>query len=186
MTTRTSEPLTAEFLDLISSVRRAVGDGADSAVTARRVGEALSERLSAGLPVPDHLRRHDPDHYTQHIAHVEPGGVFSIVVLVWLPGQATAIHDHVSWCVTGVLEGQETEEVYELRETDGRTCLVRTGESVNVSGAVSVLDPPGDIHRVHNSCSELAVSLHIYGADIHKLGSSIRRTYDLPVVERAG
>jgi len=29
----------------------------------------------------------------------------------------------------------------------------------------------------------MAISLHIYGADIRKLGSSIRRCYDLPVYQ---
>jgi predicted metal-dependent enzyme (double-stranded beta helix superfamily) len=41
--------------------------------------------------------------------------------------------------------------------------------------------PPGDIHRVRNSGTGIAVSMHIYGADLSRLGSSIRRVYDLPV-----
>jgi len=41
---------------------------------------------------------------------------------------------------------------------------------------------PGDIHRVRNAGSQTAVSLHIYGTDISRLGSSVRRIYDLPVV----
>jgi hypothetical protein len=28
----------------------------------------------------------------------------------------------------------------------------------------------------------VTVSLHVYGADISRLGSSVRRVYDLPVV----
>ncbi|MGW9307225.1 metal-dependent hydrolase [Saccharomonospora azurea] len=194
MTTRTSTSSTPEFADLVSRVREVVhstestdGDTTAEGVSdvATRVGSVLSDRLADGLPLPEHLRRHDPDHYTQHIVHVEPAGTFSIVALVWLPGQATPVHDHVSWCVTGVVEGQETEEVYEVREVGGRSHLVRVGETVNVVGDVSALDPPGDIHRVRNSCQELAVSLHIYGADIHRLGSSIRRAYDLPTLDRA-
>ncbi len=41
--------------------------------------------------------------------------------------------------------------------------------------------PPGDIHRVRNGGSGIAVSLHVYGANLAELGSSIRRVYDLPV-----
>ncbi|CAM2962495.1 cysteine dioxygenase family protein [Saccharomonospora xinjiangensis] len=185
MTTRTSEPLTTEFAALVASVRKAVHSEVDPSVSARRVGDLLTDRLAEGLPLPAHLRGHNPDHYTQHLVHAEPDGAFSIVALVWLPGQATPIHDHVSWCVTGVVEGQETEEVYEIRQAETGPCLVRTGTVINVVGAVSALDPPGDIHRVRNSCTELAVSLHIYGADIRRLGSSIRRTYDLPVLDPA-
>ena len=42
--------------------------------------------------------------------------------------------------------------------------------------------PPGDIHRVRNCGDGVAISLHVYGADITRLGSSVRRIYDLPVL----
>jgi 3-mercaptopropionate dioxygenase len=45
-------------------------------------------------------------------------------------------------------------------------------------GSVSAIAPPGDIHRVWNSGETTAISLHVYGADIRRLRSSIRRTYD--------
>jgi predicted metal-dependent enzyme (double-stranded beta helix superfamily) len=44
------------------------------------------------------------------------------------------------------------------------------------------LAPPGDIHRVRNADIETAISLHIYGTDVGRLGSSIRREYDLPIL----
>jgi predicted metal-dependent enzyme (double-stranded beta helix superfamily) len=47
---------------------------------------------------------------------------------------------------------------------------------------VTGLAPPGDIHRVRNDGPQTAISLHIYGTDIGRLGSSVRRNYDLPVV----
>jgi predicted metal-dependent enzyme (double-stranded beta helix superfamily) len=50
---------------------------------------------------------------------------------------------------------------------------------------VSGFAPPGDIHRVRNIGDDTAISLHVYGADITRLGSSIRRTYDLPVMAPA-
>jgi predicted metal-dependent enzyme (double-stranded beta helix superfamily) len=50
-------------------------------------------------------------------------------------------------------------------------------------GSVSVLQPPGDIHTFYNPGPDLAISIHIYGADVRKLGTSIRCRYDLPVVE---
>jgi predicted metal-dependent enzyme (double-stranded beta helix superfamily) len=46
--------------------------------------------------------------------------------------------------------------------------------------------PPGDIHRVRNSGDVPAVSLHVYGADLSRLGSSVRRVYGLPVLVPAG
>jgi predicted metal-dependent enzyme (double-stranded beta helix superfamily) len=37
--------------------------------------------------------------------------------------------------------------------------------------------PPGDIHRVRNSGTTTAISVHIYGTDISRL-SSVRRYYE--------
>ena len=48
---------------------------------------------------------------------------------------------------------------------------------MNVTGDVAGLAPPGDIHRVHNAGTETAISLHVYGTDIGRLGSSVRRVY---------
>jgi predicted metal-dependent enzyme (double-stranded beta helix superfamily) len=81
--------------------------------------------------------------------------------------------------VAGVIQGTEHEERYLLRD-DG--WLEQAGASVNATGDVTGLAPPGDIHRVRNDGPQTAISLHIYGTDIGRLGSSVRRSYDLPVV----
>ncbi len=61
----------------------------------------------------------------------------------------------------------------------GRTdVLVPTGSAVAYAGDVDGLLPPGDIHRVTNAGTDLAISLHVYGADLSLVGSSIRRRYD--------
>ncbi|GAA3094719.1 hypothetical protein GCM10020254_44890 [Streptomyces goshikiensis] len=58
--------------------------------------------------------------------------------------------------------------------------LVATEEVVNGPGDVCGFAPPGDIHKVRNSCRTTAISLHVYGADVARLGSSVRRVYTLP------
>jgi len=162
--------------------------GAVRSVTRRQLGwvqtaELVAERLRRHLPSPDVLsaeqRVGDPLGYSCHLLHSEADGSFSVVALVWLPGQATAIHDHVTWCVSGVLQGTEREERDELR--DGGH-LEDAGGTTNIVGDVSGLAPPGDIPRVRNTAAETAISLHIYGTDVGRLGSSIRRTYDMPVL----
>ena len=104
----------------------------------------------------------------------------SIVALVWRPGQVTPIHDHVTWCVFGVIQGIEHEELFVLDEE--RECLVEAGTSTNGTGEVSGLAPPGDIHRVRNAGDDTAISIHIYGTDVSRIGSSVRRYYDHPVL----
>ena len=121
--------------------------------------------------------------YVCHVVHTEPDGSFSVCALVWRPGQVTPIHDHVTWCVFGVLQGAGYEEIYALG-TGGRR-LAEVGANVNTAGQVSGFAPPGDIHRVRNCGDDVAISLHVYGAEITRLGSSVRRSYDLPVLAPA-
>jgi len=76
-----------------------------------------------------------------------------------------------------VLQGAEYEEIFALR--DGH--LEVAARNQNPVGAVNAFAPPGDIHQVRNSGPDIAVSMHVYGTDITRVGSSIRREYDLPV-----
>jgi predicted metal-dependent enzyme (double-stranded beta helix superfamily) len=165
--------------DLLEALRRAVRKHGDWDLTARRAAQALGRHL----PGPDILtaaeREGDPDAYRQYLLHAEADGSFSVVGLVWRPGQITPVHDHVTWCVIGVLQGAEYEELFALRE--GGTVLEEVGTNAGAPGDVSGFAPPGDIHRVRNRGSDVAISVHVYGADISRLGSSVRRVYDLPV-----
>ena len=145
--------------------------------------DLVADRLRLHLPTADILtaeqRYGDPLKYSCHLLHAESDGSFSVVALVWRPGQATPIHDHVTWCVFGVMQGSEREDRFTLRD-DG--WLEEAGSSVSLAGDVTGLVPPGDIHRVRNDGSQTAISLHIYGTDVSRLGTSVRRSYELPVV----
>jgi 3-mercaptopropionate dioxygenase len=183
---RTADQTTARLDALVEEVREVVGRGMAPDVTAYLVGEKLAPHLgiegSDGLLTPGQ-QEGDPDRYRQHLLHAESDGSFSIVGLVWLPGQCTPVHDHVSWCVTGVHRGEEHERRYRLLPAEapgGSARLVATEDVTNPVGAVCGFAPPGDIHKVWNGCQEKAISLHIYGADISRLGSSVRRVYDVP------
>jgi predicted metal-dependent enzyme (double-stranded beta helix superfamily) len=165
---------------VVRAVRAEVRRGLGWQATADGVAAALRASLpdpAAILPAP--LRRGDPAGYQSHLLYAEPDGSFSISAMVWMPGQQTMIHDHVAWCVTAVLLGREHEEVFAL--ADGGRVLTLTARNVNPAGAVSGFAPPGDIHRVRNTGDTVAISMHVYGADISRLGDSIRREYTLPV-----
>jgi predicted metal-dependent enzyme (double-stranded beta helix superfamily) len=161
-------------------VRTAVQTGGPAVGVSARVAKALAGHLPdpAQLLTPSQLDG-DPARYQTHPVHVEPDGSFSIAVMVWRPGQVTPVHDHISWCVTGVLQGIEYEEIFTL-SPDQRS-LVTTTRRENQPGTVAGFAPPGDIHRVRNCGDGIAVSMHVYGADLARLGSSIRRVYELPV-----
>lgn len=167
--------------DLIAEIRALVAEERPAAETSGRVATALTGYLSAPDLLPESARVANPDHYKQNLVHVEEDGSFSIVALVWLPGQRTPVHDHVSWCVVGVHEGDEAEVLYRLDGEGDQRRLVRTAESTNPQGSTSGFAPPGDLHEVWNAGDDVAISIHVYGADIRRLGSSIRRRYDFPI-----
>ena len=73
-----------------------------------------------------------------------------------------------------MVEGAEHEQRFDLVATELRP----TECQVNNAGAVSVLPPGHDIHQVRCVGGARAISLHVYGADIARLGSSIHVTYD--------
>jgi 3-mercaptopropionate dioxygenase len=165
--------------DLVDAVRAATSLHASWEETARLVSGALGRHL----PTPDVItveqRRGDSESYRSHTLYTAPDGGFSIVALVWRPGQVTPVHDHVTWCVFGVIQGVEYEELFTLDEERG--CLVAAGSSLNRTGDVSGFAPPGDIHRVRNVGDRTAISIHVYGTDVSRIGSSVRRYYELPV-----
>ena len=171
MTATTYSPPAGELTTLVDSVRTAVDAQADWSQTAVLVAEQLRRHLPGPDVLTDEQRAGSPDEYVGHTLHVEPDGSFSIVALVWRPGQLTRIHDHVTWCVFGVIQGVEHEELFDAD-------LNLVGRSANHVGDVSGFAPPGDIHRVHNTGDETAISIHIYGTDVTRIGSSARRYYD--------
>jgi predicted metal-dependent enzyme (double-stranded beta helix superfamily) len=165
---------------LVRAVRAEVRRGLGWQESADRVAGALRASLPDPAAIlPASLRRGDPSGYQSHLLYAEPDGTFSISAMVWMPGQQTPIHDHVAWCVTGVLQGREYEEIFAL--ADGGRALTLAARNLNQAGAVSGFAPPGDIHRVRNTGDGVAISMHVYGADISRLGNSIRREYALPV-----
>lgn len=145
---------------------------------------ALLPRLLAdpGFLAPKY-REPDPERYRTQVLAITPSGRASVVAMVWLPGQMTPIHDHITWCVVGVLEGTEREERFSLRADGRERWLAPAGEGLLAPGETSVLVPPAEnIHRVRNAGQSVAISIHVYGADIGRLGSSINARFDdLPV-----
>jgi 3-mercaptopropionate dioxygenase len=179
---RSIEPVqhVASGLDeLVRGVRSAVSRHANWRETARLVAGELARHLPSPAMLTAEQRIGDPQGYRSHLLHAEADGSFSIVALVWRPGQVTPIHDHVTWCVFGVIQGEEYEEIFTLDEKNG--CLVESGTNSNRAAEVGGFAPPGDIHRVRNAGEDTAISIHIYGTDVSRIGSSVRRSYDLPV-----
>lgn len=107
--------------------------------------------------------------YVRTLVHFAPH--YEALVMCWLPGQHSPVHDHGgSACAVQVVEGRATEIAYHLRP-DGLT--EPTGTRVYHTGEV-VCSKDEDIHSLGNlpvngePAGEL-VTLHIYSP--HLIGS---------------
>jgi predicted metal-dependent enzyme (double-stranded beta helix superfamily) len=194
-----SVPLSAEDLrataglaSFVEDIERVVARESDP----HPIAAAVQARLPGLLADPDFLapeyREPWPDHYRSHLLVVAPSRRFSVVSMVWLPEQVTPIHDHICWCVVGVLQGLERERRYSLHEgrhertadgQDGERWLVPLDEDTVTPGHTCALIPPDEnIHLVRNAGDGLAISIHVYGEDIAVYGSSINQCFgDLPI-----
>jgi predicted metal-dependent enzyme (double-stranded beta helix superfamily) len=95
---RTAAPpcATPALTNLVAAVRGAVRVHADWARTAQLVADQLRGHLPGLDVLTADQRRGRPDRPAGHLLHVEPDGTFSILGLVWRPGQTTRIHDHIT------------------------------------------------------------------------------------------
>lgn len=146
---------------------------ADAQTIAQQVADVLTEMQPGPELLTEAERAGSPEGYIRHTLHAEE--TFSLLAVVWRPGQVTEIHDHLVWCSFIVLQGTETETLYGF---DGDH-LVEIGQRQRPPGSVSGTAPPDDIHRVCNTDDTVAITLHVYGADLSN-GTSVRRTYPQP------
>jgi len=109
--------------------------------------------------------------YGRNLILKDPAYGFCVVAMIWPPNSGGLPHDHGTWGVSAVTEGNIRITDFE-REDDGSDpdhavitpkCTIDAGP-----GAVAtVLPPHNDCHQVSNvSKTELAVSIHTYGKSI--------------------
>ena len=165
----------------------------DAAVhAAPRTPAAVAAALQGHLGDPTLLaprhRRSAADGYRTNVVHTAPDGSFSLVALVWRPGQRTSVHSHRSWCVVGVHEGVEEERSFTRVRSEVGDALQVAEVRQYPAGSITWLATEEEIHDVTNVGDSVAVSLHVYGLDYRDHGSSILETFDLPILEpvRAG
>jgi predicted metal-dependent enzyme (double-stranded beta helix superfamily) len=145
--------------------------------------EAVARILEWRLTEPDLLDAvhcvGSPDRYTRHLVYAGPG--FSILAVVWQPGQMSPIHSHRSWCVLGVRQGALVETCF---TRDGSTGLRPSRLALDSCrqlhpGSVSHSDGDDEhYHRVANLGVETAVSIHVYGVAFDQLGHGLNRIWD--------
>ncbi len=110
------------------------------------------------------------DHYARHLLHRDPSGRYSVLVMVWAPGQGTPLHDHNGkWCVECVYRGQTRVRSYEKTGEDGEENVVyfeHRGEVVSGFGDAGALIPPYEYHELLNNSDQKTVTLHVYDQEL--------------------
>jgi predicted metal-dependent enzyme (double-stranded beta helix superfamily) len=171
-------------LDSPYTIRNFISDAESTARRSKNESDLLRhmkpllERLVSRVDsVPIGAFKPRKDRFAMNLIHLPKDKAFSIIGGVWVPGQTTPIHDHLTWALIGVYSGEEREALF--RRTDDnsdkkRAKLQRVSEKTNGKGHVTVLGEAG-IHRVDNPFRNPAYSIHVYGRDI---GPAERHSYD--------
>jgi predicted metal-dependent enzyme (double-stranded beta helix superfamily) len=112
------------------------------------------------------------DTYVRHVAYADPQGGFTIMYLVWQPGQFSPVHGHKTWCAYRVLQGCLTETRYRWDADAGQAWPAddverRPGDIVTAAPGL------GQIHRLGNGGTEVAVSLHVYGVGEAQIAAGV-------------
>jgi|GEM_PF-5350437 len=146
------------------------------AALVRGARNAISTAVVAGYDIDQMWRESDPDkrmpgRYRRHQVVTDDEYGFTVVVLLWEPGALTAIHDHDTWCVFGMLDGTlEVTNYRSIEDLDDKPLLLEEldRETLAEHGLGDNGLDSKEIHRVRNVSTQRAVSLHVYGADLTK------------------
>ena len=144
----------------------------------------LEKLVSSPASVPAKALAPRKDRFAMNLIKMPKDEAYSVIGGVWHPGQTTPIHDHLTWALIGVYEGEEREALFR-RTDDGSdpklAKILQVSERVHKKGHVTVLGHTG-IHRVDNISLKPTLSVHVYGRDI---GNTERHSYD-PVTGEIG
>jgi predicted metal-dependent enzyme (double-stranded beta helix superfamily) len=149
----------------------------DSRAMAAGIEAALAEAVVAPDWLPPERRRANHERYARHLLYGDPHGRFSILAIVWDPGQASPVHGHHCWCAVAVYQGALVETRYREGAAGGPPLPV--GTAPRAAGSISFDPAAGSIHRLANESGALAVSLHVYGIAPERVSDGINRIYSL-------
>jgi 3-mercaptopropionate dioxygenase len=161
----------------IAEMEMTVRSSASESEVLRKARPLMVRLLSTPSSVPDAAFAPRKDRFAMNLLYMPPDRVFSVNGANWLPGQTTPIHDHLTWAMVGLYDGEERETIY--RRTDDRSNpglarLEKASERVNARGHITTLGEAG-IHRIDNVSDLPSRSIHVYGIDI---GNAERHSYD--------
>jgi predicted metal-dependent enzyme (double-stranded beta helix superfamily) len=106
------------------------------------------------------IARFDPEKYARIRLH--DGENFEVLMLCWLQGQRTRIHDHSgSLCAVKVLQGIGNETIY---MPVGKSRSVKPVKRISIANGSVTVSRDADIHSlgVHVDSKDPLITLHVY------------------------
>ncbi len=151
-------------LEMITSVESEQGE------IIRKISRKMKLLIASDDFLTEQERKPDTRHYARHLVYIDRRRRFVIMSGVWEPGQATPVHDHGTWGIMGIYEGELHVTNYRRLDDGSRSGHAELRESTGIwsgPGSISYVLPPNEeIHKVGNLGERPALSLHVYGRDI--------------------
>jgi predicted metal-dependent enzyme (double-stranded beta helix superfamily) len=163
---------TSALAALIDAVNAACDDAngpnEDRLVAALRAAAAQQGLLTPEQCVPQN------NSYARHLMHCDPAGRFTIVSIVWGPGQFSPSHGHHTWCAYAVRENALQETLYAWDPVRGAAQPLVTDIRQPGYGCFA---PAGldQIHRLGNPSTVPAISIHVYGVGGARVATHVNR-----------
>jgi predicted metal-dependent enzyme (double-stranded beta helix superfamily) len=140
---------------------------------------AALERAVADPDLLDAGQREARDRcYARHVIHSDPLGRFTILAIVWGPGQFSPSHAHDTWCAYAVYDAPLHETLYAADPAGSAVRPVCT--EVRKPGYSCFAEAGLDqIHRLGNSGPRPAISIHVYGVERERIATHVNRLVDV-------
>jgi len=116
--------------------------------------------------------------YARHVLYGDPDGRFTVLALVWAPGQFSLPHAHHAWCAYAVRTGTLTGTLYAF---DGAVGAARPQRVAARSAGYACFAHAGldQIHRLGNAGAEPAISIHVYGVCRQRVATDVNRMVEV-------
>ena len=139
-----------------------------------RIKAALKRVVAEPLLLGPEQREPKADCYARHVIYADPAGRFTILAIVWGPGQFSQPHAHHTWCAYGVYENALEETIFTWDAAASTAHPLRTeprhpGYSCYAGAGLD------QIHRLGNSGARPAISIHVYGVGRDHISTHVNR-----------
>ena len=175
-----SKPVAPRLTYPIAALMAEIGEACDgpAATMGDRIAGALCEAAANPTFLSPERRAPRPNCYVRHVIASDPAGRFTLLSIVWGPGQFSPAHAHETWCAYAVVDNALTETLFDF---DGvRQKAVPSGVSLREPGYACFAQAGLEqIHRLGNAGDVPAISIHAYGVEGSRIGTHVNRLIDV-------